>query len=349
MAEQTILAAMLRASDDFRRSMGLVLDTLKMGPIETEWEAMLSRQGFTLRRYGGANDGDAPLLIVPAPIKKPYIFDLMPGVSVVRRLLDGGFSVYLVDWREGNPDAECGLAQYAGTWIGTAARAITDRHGKKPILAGHSIGGTFAAIFAAGAPDLVRKLLLIEAPLRFGPEAGALAPIVEVSPRADMIARLVGGVPGTLLDLVSSASAPEEFIAGRYQDAAASILDAEAWQIHQRVIRWTLDEFAQPSLLFAEIVELLYRSDAFARGELQRAGRRIAPAALAGLPVAAVVDKSSRLIPPACALTPLTDPKVFFYEPETGVALQHVGPLIGRRAHRELWPRVLDWMRNKGA
>jgi hypothetical protein len=26
------------------------------------------------------------------------------------------------------------------------------------------------------------------------------------------------------------------------------------------------------------------------------------------------------------------------------VALQHVGPLVGRNAHAALWPRILQWI-----
>jgi polyhydroxyalkanoate synthase subunit PhaC len=51
------------------------------------------------------------------------------------------------------------------------------------------------------------------------------------------------------------------------------------------------------------------------------------------------------LVPPSSALEPLSSPTVFAYVPEIGVGLQHVGPLVGRRAHREIWPRVIDWMR----
>ena len=67
---------------------------------------------------------------------------------------------------------------------------------------------------------------------------------------------------------------------------------------------------------------------------------------LAELPVATVIDKTSRIVPPASSLAPLLDPAVYDYEPEVGVALQHVGPLVGRKAHRELWPRLNDWMCN---
>ena len=88
MPQQTILSGMLRASDGIRRSLGIALDQLDMGPIETEWQTTLSEPGFTLRRYGDRSDGSPPVLLVPAPIKRPYIFDLMPQVSVVRRLLE---------------------------------------------------------------------------------------------------------------------------------------------------------------------------------------------------------------------------------------------------------------------
>jgi polyhydroxyalkanoate synthase len=346
MSEQTVLAAMLRTSDRLRRSAGLALDQLHMGPLETEWQAVLSEPGFTLRRYATAAPEAPPVLIVPAPIKRPYIFDLLPPVSVVRRLLERGFAVYLMDWREaGEPETDWGLAEYAGAWIGTALAAIAERHGGKPVLIGHSIGGTFAAIFAASEPDRIQKLLLITAPLRFGVEAGALAPIVGGSLPAGMVMDLAGGAPGSLLDVASCAGAPEEFIAGRWQDAVASLLEPEALFIHLRVIRWTLDEFTQPARLFAEIVEQLYRADAFARGELRLAGREAVPAAFAQLPIATVIDETSRLVPPASSLAPLTNPAVFTYQPEIGVALQHVGPLVGRRAHRELWPHLVDWMK----
>ncbi len=29
---------------------------------------------------------------------------------------------------------------------------------------------------------------------------------------------------------------------------------------------------------------------------------------------------------------------------DTGVALQHVGLLVGERAHREVWPEIFRWL-----
>src|SRR4051794_9030944 len=79
--------------------------------------------------------------------------------------------------------------------------------------------------------------------------------------------------------------------------------------------------------------------------ELHVLGRVAGSDSLAKLPVAAIVDHSSRVVPPSSILGALKNVSIFPYEPEVGVALQHVGPLVGRRAHRTIWPKVIAWLR----
>lgn len=346
--------------------LGDMLDFSGGGRRETPWETALSVPGFVLRRYGRASGGDPPVLIVPAPIKGPYIFDILPEVSVVRRLLDAGFPVYLLAWRDMGGNVQTagegvgGLGDFAGSWIDAAVGAVEAESGHRPVLIGHSLGGTLAAIFTSMAPYRVLKLVLILAPLRFAEEAGALAAVVMTAPPAelmtqqlmadDMRSRLgVQGVPGSFLDLVSVAAAPDEFVIDRWLDAVASLHSPDTLAVHQAVMRWTLDELAMPDVLFCEIVELLYRRDLFARGALRLRGAPAHPQALARLPVVAVVDPASRLVPPISALAPLCGVRncVLHYEHEVGVGLAHVGPLVGRNAHAKLWPELIAWMRRK--
>jgi polyhydroxyalkanoate synthase len=329
-------------SDAVRRSLGRLLDDAGLAPHESPWHVVLEQPDFRLRRYGQQPEAAGPVLIVPAPIKRPYIFDLLPEVSVIRRLIEAGFSVYLNEWRE-EESASRDLDNCVGS-IRMALEKIVAEHGRAPIVVGHSLGGTLAAILAAIDPHRVDKLVLIEAPLRFGEETGALRPITAY-PDSWLFGRTDELVPGTLLDLASVAAAPEEFAFGHWSDAWASLPDAEALAIHARVIRWSLDEFAPPAPLLQSVVDLLYRQDRFARNELRVLGRLARSDSLAEIPIAAIVDHTSRLVPPASALGPLRNPTVFAYTPEIGVGLQHVGPLVGRRAHREIWPRVIDWMR----
>jgi polyhydroxyalkanoate synthase len=328
-------------SDALRRSLGSLFDSAGLAPHQASWRIVLDQSDLRLRRYRQQRGTAGPVLIVPAPIKRPYIFDLLPEVSIIRRLTEAGFSVYLSEWRE-QEGASGDLGKYVGS-LRNALEKITGEHRRAPILIGHSLGGTLAAILAALEPDRVDKLVLIEAPLRFGEHTGALRPIT-LYPDSWLFGGTVEPIPGTILDLASVAAAPDEFSFGRWSDAWASLPDAKARAIHSRVIRWTLDEFAPPAALLQNVVDLLYRKDLFARNELRLLGRLAGSAALAEIPTAAVVDHTSRLIPPSSALEPLSSPVVFTYLPEVGVGLQHVGPLVGRRAHRYIWPRVIEWM-----
>jgi polyhydroxyalkanoate synthase len=63
--------------DGLRRSQGAALDAHGLGPIETPYETVLSEPGVSLRRYAAGTSGPA-VLLVPAPIKRPYIWDLAP-------------------------------------------------------------------------------------------------------------------------------------------------------------------------------------------------------------------------------------------------------------------------------
>lgn len=100
--------------------------------------------------------------------------------------------------------------------------------------------------------------------------------------------------------------------------------------------------------LFREIVEKLYRGDRFLRGTLSIGFRRIGPE-LVQAPLLAVVDPRCRLVPlravrPFLEAARNTESTIIEYGGEVGVALQHVGMLVGREAHRTLWPAILGWL-----
>ena len=89
--------------DHSRRLWGQRLDTLGLGPLETPSRRVLTAPYLTLKTYPTAANGRA-ILLVPAPIKRAYLWDLAPWASVVRRCLAGGLRVYL--WHTGNPPGE---------------------------------------------------------------------------------------------------------------------------------------------------------------------------------------------------------------------------------------------------
>jgi polyhydroxyalkanoate synthase len=299
-----------------------------------------------LRAYGGASGeptGPA-VLIVPAPFKRSYIWDLRPDVSVVRRCQEAGRAVFLLEWLDPRPGEDLGLADFAESLPLAAVRAIRRDTGRRPVtLAGHSLGGSFAAIFAALHPELVGDLWLIDAPLRFGPDDRITAALRALDP--GWLAAAAGDpAPGSWIGALAVAVLPDEFILGPALDLLATGWDADRRGLHAQVMRWTLDEYPLPPRLFLEVAQQLYEQDRFAEGALTIGSRQVGLGDLR-TPVAAVVNPASAVVPSAAILQALKlthaeGIEVFVHEPEPGCALRHVGPLVSPGAHARIWPRL---------
>jgi polyhydroxyalkanoate synthase subunit PhaC len=358
----------LRRFDAVRRWRGNAMDSMGLGRQETAFRIVLDDPDVRLRLYGEQPASGGPvLLIVPAPIKRGYIWDLLPQVSVVRRYLDAGFRVYMTEWIEpadagdadegsrvegsrgdGKRGSPLGLADYADRLILRCADAIAAAgDGDRLFIAGHSLGGTLATVFSSLHADRIRGLVVVEAPLHFGADSGVFAPVVAGAPHAAALRELFGNIPGTFLNMVSAKASPREFNWDRRMDMIASLANPRAFQTHLAVERWTLDEFPIPGRLFEELIEQLYRENRFARGTLEINGRTASPAGLTS-PLLAILGNDSQIIPPAAMLpvieaAPAANKRTVTYGGDVGVSLQHVGPLIGRTAHESVWPEVIGW------
>jgi polyhydroxyalkanoate synthase len=340
----------LEPMDRFRRELGVWLDLAGLGPEESPFRTVLSEPGLTLRNYDPEPRSGPVLLIVPAPIKRAYIWDLLPRVSVVRRGLESGLSVYLAYWERPGCDGQSfGLGDYAERFMLDCVGAIEKESGSGSVfLAGHSLGGTLAALFAALHPERVRGLILLGAPLHFGPDVGALDRWIAKAPPAQHLTAFVAPVAGSLLSGWSLVADPLTFGWRRLRDGVRSLTDPRAQRTYLAVERWACDEMSMAPALFEEIVEWLYREDRFMRGNLMIGGRRAAPEFVRA-PVLSVVDPNCRIVPPEAVLpfqraVRSRETVLLRYGGDVGVSLQHVGMLVGREAHRTLWPEIMRWL-----
>jgi polyhydroxyalkanoate synthase len=350
----TAAKAIFEQVDRVRRQRGALLDAAGFGPIETPYQLVYAEPGVKLRRYGETVSDGPVLLIVPAPIKKTYIWDLAPEVSVVRRCLNRGLRVYLAEWTAaGDAERNFGLADYGDRLLNACIAAIESDNGEKQVvLAGHSLGGVLATTFACLHPQHVRATVLLETPLHFGADAGNFAPLVAATPDSRPIEDAFGNVPGSFLNAVSITAAPHVFQWERYIDFSLSMGNPETFSTHMRVERWTHDEFPLPGRLFSDIVELLYRNDQLMNGNLCIGDRQIGPRNMQ-TPLLSVIDPRSTIIPPQSILpfheaAASASKKLLQYTGDIGVCIQHVGVLVGTNAHTTVWPAIFDWLRDIG-
>jgi len=202
---------MLALIDTLRQLQGDGLGRLGLGPTECRYQIVAASARWRLRVYAGATAGPS-LLIVAAPIKRPYIWDLADRVSVVRHCLRHRLRVYLLEWMWPSPgDKDAGLADYVGRSIGEAVATVTqEAGGTRPFIMGHSLGGTLAAIFTALDPPSVRGLVLLSTPLSFASGSCRFRdPIVAMVPPTLSAMEIV---PGSLLSQLSVMASSDLFV-----------------------------------------------------------------------------------------------------------------------------------------
>lgn len=335
-------------ADVLRRSRGDAAAAFGLGPSECPYRVIGSGPHWRLRDYGGASPA---VLIVAAPIKRPYIWDLAPSASAIRWCLDEGLHVHLLEWLPASrDDGDVGLDDSLVAIADCVSRIGGPDGAGRPVLIGHSLGGTLAAIYAASSPDSIDGLVLLCAPLCFAPQTSEFR---------DALVSLVPPVlsetepfPGSLLSHMSALASPQAFVWGRLMDAALNFADGHAMEIHARIERWALDEVTLPGKLVRQIIEDLYRDNRLFRGELAVRGTLVGPANLT-VPTLAVVNINDDVAPPTAiepfvAAMPLGGGRIIRYPGEPGVGLQHLGILVGRKARAEIWPQIVAWMRASG-
>ena len=220
-----------------------------------------------------------PVVIVPAWIMKYYILDLQPENSLIKHLVDSGFTVFCISWR--NPtsrDRDVGFDEYRREGLMpaiSAALAITGAD--RAHLVGYCIGGTLAAIGAAGMArdndDRLKSLTLFAAQTDFT-EPGELGLFIDDSQLAlleDVMFEqgvLESSQMAGTFHLMRSNDLVWSRVINHYLMGEPDKADA--------LTAWSSDATRMPYKMHSEYLRTLFLNNDLAEGRFKLNGRRIA-------------------------------------------------------------------------
>jgi polyhydroxyalkanoate synthase subunit PhaC len=290
-----------------------------------------------------------PALFVYALINKPYILDLLPGLSVVETLLARGIDVYLIDW--GTPtilDQDKRIHDYVNGYIAAAVQATREAAGTDQIhLIGYCMGGTFSAMYAALQPEGLATLSVMAAPLDFDTQASFLN-VWAHAPGFDAwkIARTYRLIPPEFLSSAFGMLDPLRTNYLKFLGLFDHLDDPPFIENFLAMERWNNDGIPMAGPTYAEFIDKGFQRNLLVRGEWTLDGDdRTIDLGRIRVPMATIVGLNDNLVPPECTervLQHVGSTETQRFSHPSG----HIGLSTSRRAHQDLWPRFAGWLKS---
>ncbi len=296
-----------------------------------------------------------PVLVVYALVNRYYILDLQPDKSVMKKLLDEGFDVYIIDW--GYPrgaDRYLTIDDYVNGYINNAVDKIRKRSGLDKItLLGVCQGGTFSVMYSAFHPEKVKNLITLVTPVNFDTDKGLLHLWAKSLP-VDRIVDYYGIVPGDFLNSGFLLTDPFRLMIDKYvglferiecepDDATCSLRNEETVRNFLRMEKWIFDSPDQAGETFRQFFKDCYQKNLLIKNEMELNGKRIDLKKIS-MPLLNVMAEFDHLVPNE-ASKPLND-AVSSSDKETLVfPTGHIGIFVGSKSQKEVCPRISEWLK----
>ncbi|MCE8423626.1 MAG: class III poly(R)-hydroxyalkanoic acid synthase subunit PhaC [Candidatus Methanoperedens sp.] len=296
-----------------------------------------------------------PVLIVYALVNRYYILDLQPDKSVIKKLLDEGFDIYIIDW--GYPsgvDRYVTIDDYVNGYLDNAVNKVRELSGKEKItLFGVCQGGTFSVMYAALHPEKLKNLVTLVSPVNFDTEKGLLHTWAK-SLDVDRIVDYYGIVPGDFLNSGFLLTDPFRLMIDKYVgmferidcapgDTECIIRNEEIVKNFLRMEKWIFDSPDQAGETFRQFMKDFYQKNLLIKNKLVLNGKKIDLKKIT-MPLLNVMAEFDHLVPNDASI-PLND-AVSSTDKETLIfPTGHIGIFVGSKSQKEVCPKIAEWLK----
>ncbi len=290
-----------------------------------------------------------PLLIVFSLINRSYILDLKPGKSVVEKMVQAGFDVYLIDWGVTGPaDQFLTLDDYINRYMYRMVEHIRQATGEDQInIMGYCMGGTMVGMYAALYPEKVRNLIMMASPFDFSTE-NCLLNLWADKEHFDvnkLVSAMGGNVPAWYLQSCFTIMKPLHNMLDKYIRFFDKMENEAFVDDFLTMEYWVNDNIPLAGPVYTQFVEDCFHENKLIQNEL-RLGTQMVDLSKITCPILSIIAEHDHLVLPesSTALNQATqsqDTEVIQFP--TG----HIGLSVSRGAMKELWPKSAQWLEKR--
>lgn len=289
-----------------------------------------------------------PILLVMATTNRGYIFDMVPGQSLVEYLLDAGFDVFMLDWEAPRADEKSlTLDSYVLDFLPAAAARVKDETGEPDVtVIGYCFGGVLSLLWAALHPDAgpnggLANLVTFTTPVDFSHmemfQSWADRRFFDV----DKLVDVLGNCPGDYLYTAFDMLRPGARAAGQVR-LYDNLWDDEFVKSFRMFDRWASDVLPLAGEYFRETTKALMWENRLFHGTMTVGGRAIDLSRITA-PFLHVAAQHDHIVPTAASV-PLLG--MIGADDKAEIVLKggHVSLVAGGNAIRRLWPNLVTWL-----
>jgi len=309
-------------------------------------DLLIQRGTMNLYHYRPMTDEvyRVPLLLVMATTNRGYIFDMVPGQSLVEYLLKAGYDVFMLDWTPPRADEKrLTLDDYVLDFIPSAIARVQQETGEEAFtVVGYCFGGVLSLLWAALHPEApMKNLVCFTTPVDFSRmemfQAWADQRFFDV----DRLVDTFGNCPSDYLYSAFDMLRPGTRVAGNIR-LLDNLWNDEYVKSFRMFDRWASDTLPLAGEYFRETTKKLMWGNELHKGTMEVGGRKVDLAAITS-PFLHVTAEHDHIVPSA-ASAPLIDRIGSTDKEQVTLKGGHVSLVAGGNAIKRLWPKLVDWL-----
>lgn len=312
----------------------------------TPKDVLIERGTMRLSRYRPRAEEvyRVPLLLVMATTNRGYIFDMVPGQSLVEYLLDQGFDVFMLDWNPPRADERTlSLESYVLDFIPAAVTRVAAETGESDVsVVGYCFGGVLSLLWAAlEGEGRLANLVTFTTPVDFSAmdlfQAWADRRFFDV----DRLVETMGNCPGEYLYTAFDMLRPGARAAAQVR-LYDRMWDDEFVKSFRMFDRWASDILPLAGEYFRQTTKSLMWENRLLHASMTVGGRTVDLGEITA-PFLHVAAEHDHIVPPA-ASAPLIGMVGSTDKEEVVLKGGHVSLVAGANAIRRLWPKLAHWL-----